>query len=246
MSNELVLAGGASVVVANEPAQLPIIQNNILAWGIKKLDAARAEHEDLDKAWKEAKVRKWKYTIIESAAKKALKRVSFYEKVVAALQAGFMLFPPVEKADVIAIRTKRKEGDHRTGTQSANWSEPRLHEKETEAPALGDGRWVSPWQGWIWVNAFKDENGKELTKWRLDPDLDEVEFPVSMAKPEIIQATGSAMEQKFFDEIRLFPFTKKRGDPVLLGVIVDKSRGAKWQDRRLYFMISWRVNEGDF
>ena len=65
-------------------------------------------------------------------------------------------------------------------------------------------------------------------------------FPVSMSKPEIIAATNAAMEGKFFDEIRLFPFTKRRGDPCILGSIYNPREA-----RRLYFMISWRINRAD-
>ena len=63
-----------------------------------------------------------------------------------------------------------------------------------------------------------------------------------MAKPQIIEATNAAMEMKVFDEIRLFPFTKRRGDPCILGTIIDRSGTT---ERRHAFLISWLIREQD-
>ena len=108
MSNELVKSGSTAVVatdVANDYQGLPVIQGQLLRWTKEKLLEVRQEYTELDNAYREAKERKWKASTLSSAAKKCLRRVEFYEKVQAALEAGYMLFPPIGNVDVVAIRT---------------------------------------------------------------------------------------------------------------------------------------------
>lgn len=242
MSNELVVRA-PTTVVANNQEQLPQLQAPLAGWAQKKFDAARDEHIELTQAVDEARKHKWKISSLQRAANGALKRMTFYEKVVAALEAGYMLFPPVPNADLIAVRTNYTDGGVEWRNQSAGWGSPRIEEHASEAPPIGEGEYKSPWMGWVLWRQIKNEKNEDRKEWKLVSELENAEFPVAMGKPEIIRATSAAMEMKVFDEIRLFPFTKKKGDPCILGSIV--CRESRTQERRLYFLISWRINESD-
>jgi hypothetical protein len=210
-----------SVVIANHHTELPALQAPLAGWARQKLEAVRTEYNELDQAATLAKKNKWNPHAIRRAANKALERLTFYEKVVAALEAGYMLFPPVPNADVIAIRSDGYGS--RENRDTVGWRPP-LEEAEAEALPLGEGEYKSPWMGWNYLCSFKDEKGNEKTRWTNIQELETAEFPLVMAKPQIVEATNAAMEGKFFDEIRLFPFTKRRGDPCILGALSTRPR----------------------
>jgi len=238
MSTEIALNNPTSVM-ANSAAELRGLGAPVIGWARKKMDEARAEHEELMLAVAEAKKHKWKTSTLQRAAGKALMRFTFYEKCVAALEAGYILFPPVDNADVIAIRSDGR-GPHEM-RETAGWK-PALEEAPAEALPIGEGDYKSPWMGWRYSYQHTDDKGNKKTNWTAITELENAAFPLVMAKPQIIEATNAAMEMKVFDEIRLFPFTKRRGDPCILGTIIDRSGTTI---RRHMFLISWLIQERD-
>ena len=241
MSTEIALNNPTSVM-ANSAAELRGLGAPVIGWARKKMDEARAEHEELMLAVAEAKKHKWKTSTLQRAAGKALMRFTFYEKCVAALEAGYILFPPVDNADVIAIRTNATEAAYKSEDLGASWGAPRTEEIPAGTLDIGDGEYKSPWVGWRMIRRFKNEKNEDRKEWELVTELNNAEFPVVMAKPQIIEATNAAMEMKVFDDIRLFPFAKRRGDPCILGTIIDKSGTT---ERRHMFLISWLIQERD-
>lgn len=239
MTEELTVAPGNDLV-ANKAADLPGMQGDVTQWAEEKLRTEKQEFEELSLACSEAKRKKWNTRALAAAAKKALARVLFYEKVHDACKAGYMLFPPVPNADVIAIRTRFTKGSSDWKTTNDYYNSLPLSEIETEAPEKGEGEYKSPWMGWQLVRRYTNDKNEARKEWEQITDFKEAEFPLAMAKPEIVQAVSAAMEMKIFDEIRLFPFTKKRGDPCILGVVFNPK-----EDRRHYFLISWRINKRD-
>ena len=239
MTEELAVIEQTSAV-ANSPAQLSELQAPLAGWARVKLNEARAEHQELTQAADEAKKHKWKASTIVKAAAAALSRVTFYDKVVKALEAGYMLFPPVPNADVIAIRTGLERAKSKTVEQSSSWGSPGIQEIPTDSLPSGEGEYKNPFCGWFLMDLYNDEKGNEKKSWELLTCLKQAEFPLVMAKPSIVAATNAAMEMKVFDEIRLFPFTQKRGDPCILGTVVDKH-----SERRHHFLISWRIDARD-
>jgi hypothetical protein len=240
MDNELAVIAPTSVM-ANSPTELRGLGAPVLGWARKKRDEARAEHDELMAAATEAKKHKWKTSTLNRAASKALLRVTFYDKCAAALEGGYILFPPVPNADVIAIRTTEECGYFEERTKSWRGA-PEMKEEKSDSPPIGEGEYKSPWIGWHLVRRFTDEKGNEQSSWMTVSDLKDAEFPLVMAKPQIIAATNAAMELRVFDEIRLFPFEKRRGDPCILGAIIDRSG---FSERRHYFLISWLIREQD-
>lgn len=233
-------------VVANSTAELPGLQGPLIPWAQNKLEEARAEHAELAEAIEHAKKRKWKFTSMVKAAKNALSRFTFYDKVVKALEAGYMLFPPVPNAAVFAIRT---DSNCQWGTRWLEWGFPTRTAQAVGLPA-GEGEYANPYVKWIHVSNRKNDQGKELRLW--EPlHLEDPTFPLVMAKPEIVEAVNAAMEMKVFDEIRMFPLETvagptprvrfpKEADPCILGSIFDKRN-----DKRHYFLISWRIDQKD-
>jgi hypothetical protein len=239
MSNEIAVRD-PKTAIANTTAELPALQAPLLGWAQKKLEEAREEHAELLDAIGEARRMNWKVSALQGAAKKAAARYCFYDKVVAALEAGYMLFPPVPNADVIAFRTLHNEPPNRYEDREAWAGSPGGTAEDKETPPRGDGKYLSPVIHWQLLRTYKTEKGQERKEWSA-LDLEDPIFPLMMGKPEIIRATNAAMEQKLFDEIRMFPFERRpTGDPCILGSVVDRRNS-----KSLYFLISWRVNESD-
>jgi hypothetical protein len=226
-----------TTVVANTTAELPALQQPLLGWAKKKLEESREEHDELLAAIAEARKANWKITALQKAATKAAGRYRFYDKVTAALEAGYMLFPPVPNADVIAFRANdRVPGQPYENLPS--YSRPHEEVQMPQTLPRGEGEYLDPVVRWVLIRTYKDEKNNERKEWQA-LDLENPTFPLLMGKPEIIRATNAAMEQKVFDEIRMFPF-QRNVDPCILGSIVDRRN-----NKSLYFLISWRINESD-
>jgi hypothetical protein len=226
-------------VVANSPDQLGALQAPLAGWAKIRLDEAKSEYEELTLAVAEAKKHKWKTSVLTKAASGALSRVTFYDKVTKALDAGYMLFPPVPNADVIAVRLSGNQPPNRFMEEA--WGFPRQTATPKEPLPASKGNYKDPVVHWMLFHTRKDEKGNIITKEWKAHDLGDPVFPLAMAKPSIIAATNAAMEQKVFDEIRMFPFERRpKGDPCILGSIIQGKT-----DRRLYFLISWRIDARD-
>lgn len=244
MTQELIVQE-ITEVVANTTGELPALQAPLAGWGRKKLEAARAEYNEMRDAADTAKRHKWNPAPLRKAAAKALARLTFYEKVVAALDAGYMLFPPVPNADVIAIRTTQTQPGDRYKNIPKHHGTPSPVTESAEILSQGDGEYKSPVVRWRTLREYENtrsDNTKETRREWQALDLEDPEFPLLMGKSQIIEAVNAAQEMKVFDEIRMFPFERRRrGDPCILGSIVEASTPR----RRLFFLISWRIEERD-
>lgn len=234
-------------VIANSTGELPGLQAPLIPWAQKKLDEATAEHAELTASIDLVKKRKWKVTSLVNAARRALSNMEFYQKVVAALKEGYMIFPPVPNAAVFAIRTdSRHEWGHRTTTNS-NFP---VRTEEAAGLPVGEGDYANPYVKWIHWNDTDIGGGNVQREWKPE-DLGDPVFPLKMAKPQIVEAVNAAMEKKIFDEIRMFPMevvhapsprlrAGAMADPCILGSIYNPRN-----KKRHYFLISWLINESD-
>jgi hypothetical protein len=228
------------VVVARNPGEMQVAQDQLIAWAAAKIEEKKAEHTDLEENYQIAKKNKWRTSTLKRASALALKRVEFYEKVHAALQEGFCIIPNMD-LDVFAIRTTRKNPTkHKSNSQ---WS---IRDQKSSRPALGEGRYVdsSPLE---MESSYKEEDkdGKLVKKkmfWA--EDFQEPGFPFTMAKPQILDATGKALALKVFDEVGVLPKRRAKGDPMVVGRIIYKAGG--YDERSISFLITWFVDTKDF
>jgi hypothetical protein len=66
----------------------------------------------------------------------------------------------------------------------------------------------------------------------------DIDFPFTTAKPQILSATARAMADKVFDEIGVLPGKRKREDPIVVGRIIDP-RSDRYTKRFVTFLIAW-------
>lgn len=232
-------------LVAMDPVAIKSEQSKLSKWFEEKAGIMRADALDLQATLDAA--RKEGFTLaprIERQAKLAVKRAEFYDKCKAAIDAGFCLVPnfPVQ---AFAIRTTKKKPT----PQESKW-EGDTRQQESEGPALGEGTYYDAKP----ISTYsRTKNEKNYVGEIMPVDYyqafcfdDEIQFPISVAKPEIMSRTAAAMAEKCFDEIGVLPerHVIKR-DPMVVGIIRDP-RTVKGNPRRvLTFLIAWTVDTAD-
>lgn len=231
--------------VANEPpetflyarsqTEMNKAQEQLVAWSELKVRGLRKELKEAKENLDIATKRKWKKAPFESIVGRVGKRVTFYEKVEAALKAGYTIVPDMQ-VDLFAIRTSRKSAKE----NQVRGQHRRPADQKTNSPPIGEGRYVTPQGEQLWANkVVKHEPGKQpeydLVHWTQDHD-EEIDFPFRMAKPQILHSTAKAMSEKFFDEIGCLPRFRVQADPVIVGRIVHREG---YHERRFNFLIVW-------
>jgi hypothetical protein len=245
MTQELVPTTGMELEVsATTPLEMSQAQDKLIAWCNHKIEVMKHEAVELAENLAIAIKNKWKTDTLRRHSVLATNRVTFYEKIKAALEAGYCIVPnfPI---DLFAIRTNRKKPNKKWhfGTYEAgSW-----HFMQTAAQLpVGEGEYksVHPLVQTDVDTEVKDGATKKSYAEHAT-DFDDVTFPIQMAKPKIMEATSQAMALKIFDQFGLFaPGT---GDPIITGEIVDPRNNHKnpVHMRRVTFIIAWHLNVRD-
>jgi len=210
---------------ATTPQEMVRCHSAMIAWCDRKIVTIQNEARELSEAAAHAKKNKWKWQTLQRHAEMAEKRVTFYQKFKAALEAGYSVVPnfPVE---LFAIRTKSKKPKEVLLLLFLRSS--RAHDFSQEAKVLpaGEGEYKNPQPVIRTDDSKKQEVQRQGYKETIQPfwaaDWDELEFPANMARLHVMDATKQAMDKKIFDEIGMFPADRKRNpDPVIIGRIID-------------------------
>lgn len=226
MANEL-------IAIATHPGQLAAAQEGILAWCSRKLAEIDQTIADLQADVDMATKRKWKVSSYKGMLNRQKNMQKYYGKIVAAVQAGYYMVPnfPV---DIFAIRTNRARPASEQCTN--RWER---FQQDSESPAIGVGHTVDAmpivFQHEEHAPTQQDPN-KHVTHY-YPQEFDEVDLPVTMLKPQVLEAFDRAQALKIFDEYGVLPHRRQKGDPLVTGVI--KGPGNK----RCQFMIAWWLDE---
>lgn len=225
---------GNVAVTAFEPNDMPQCQEALKAWAVNKVRTLDSDVEELERAVAEAKQRKWKTSTFQRHLGIAKKRVEFYRKIMCALQAGYVIVPnfPVQ---AFAIRTKKEQ-------PAAMWVEARYKadcKQVTDCLPVDEGEYKNPFPV-VASQPLRDQQGNVTMYRQWAEEWDEMDFPISMAKGEIMQATGRAMTLKIFDELGILPKARKE-DPIIVGLV--HLRGpCGYTTKTVTFMIAWHLD----
>lgn len=234
-ANQLEIINPASVLndlelTATLPHEMVNAQQQLITWCDSKIILLKKESQELLEATEHAKKNKWKFTTIQGQYFRSLKQLQYYEKVKAALMEGYYIVPnfPIQ---MFAIRTKYKSPKKGITTWYAD-----NHEQLAQELQINEGTYKNPFPLQK-QRKIKDNEGKDITKYWAD-DWDRFEFPITMAKPSIMEATSRAMALKIFDRIGIMPEGKK-DDPVIIGQILRRN---SYTTKIVSFMICWHLN----
>lgn len=218
-------------LTATIPIEMINAQQQLIVWCDGKLKALRFESAELNGATEHAKKMKWKFSTLQSQYNKSVKRIQYYEKIKAALLEGYYIIPnfPI---DMFAIRTTRTH----PSTDKFSKSYWATHRQDAQELLIDNGEYKNPLPVISRVN-HKTADGKD-DSYSYPTNFDDFEFPVTMARPRIMEATTQAMALKIFDRIGIMPQRKDK-DPVIIGQVIHKSGNG---ERLVSFMIAWHLN----
>lgn len=228
-------------LAARNTEEMHLAKTQLHDWLTAKIKMAKHEAGELSDAHDIAKKRKWGTETLKRHAELAKKRLTFYQKVMAAVDAGYTIVPnfPV---DLFAIRTKRQVPIFRRYSADGAWQRPHVPTVEVKALPEAEGRYVSDIQrGHASERELKNEKGETFTRHYFDvTSYGEVEFPIACARPVIMEAAAQAMALKVFDAVGICPQRTVRTDPLIIGQVRMPKIG--WQPKIVSFLIAWHLD----
>ncbi len=227
-------------LTATNPKEMVECQQGAIEWCTRKLKLAIQERDELKEEFQIAQKNKWRSLALHRHWQLGIKRVQFYEKIQAALKSGYYIIPSFD-AQIIVIRTDSAKPSKMisvTTYSSVN------KEQDSKMLPLGQGDYKNPEpeQRQRTLKSF-DEKGKPVLKYETWADhWKDIEFPLNMARPQIMRATSEAMALKIFDEIGVLPDYRRKADPVILGRIYKPQAVVpkrNWES--ISFLIAWHL-----
>ena len=225
-------------LVACDPSEMARAQGNLIEWATKMQSATATEVAELTQAHEIAARNRWGSRLaLKRQLDRAQNRVVFYAKIEAALRAGYLIVPSFDM-DVFAIRTRATTP--RGGWQI--WSDPGSHRQVAGMLAEGEGQTVSPIPTLdSYSENYVDSKGDDRMRWKYRPvEFGDVDFPLEMARPAIMETTERALSLKLFDEVGIARDHKvgRRGDPMILG----RLRNPRANHPDVTFFIAWSLD----
>lgn len=230
MTNQLLAPVKDIQLTATIPMEMVNAQQQIITWCDLKLASLRFESAELLAATEHAKKSKWKFTTLQSQYGKSVRKISYYEKMKSALLEGYYIVPnfPIQ---MFAVKTKR---DRPLPMQTWSYWSNKDQSPQELPETVGEYKNPAPLVERV---SKKDADGKDISEsWATD--WQDIEFPITMAKPQIMEATSRAMALKIFDQIGIMPATRN-DDPVIIGQIIMKSG---YTQKTVSFMIAWYLD----
>lgn len=224
-----------NAIIAVNPQQMQEAQATTAGWIETKLAGARKELSLAEEVYNSLHRNKLRSTAASSQINKARRRIVFYEKVQAALAAGYYIIPPFD-IQLFAIRTDR-HSPHNSDHGTSKWTSDQTARKLP----LGEGHYVDPDAVREQVSTKNEKNHDGTTRevalyanteWR------DIEMPIKALKPQVIEETGRALALKIFDALGIAP-AYRAADPIIAGQILRPDGGA------LTFFIAWWLDEQD-
>jgi hypothetical protein len=242
-----------SQFVALTPADVAPAQASLADWCTAKMRELGHDYRDLLSNLTIAKRNRWRTTALIPAVKKLKQRIQYYQKMRVAVQAGYVMMPnlPIE---VIAVRVARAAPQRKFVVGYPT----KINEAQPELIPADTGRYVDDTlpheegdrnrydsKGMV----MKDSHGNVITEpWARTDSYDEtIDFPMTLVKPIILEATEHAMRRYLFDRIgiafgedtsTIASATRRRADPIVIGQLIDP-RSTKYNKRMTSFFIAW-------
>jgi hypothetical protein len=230
-------AAGTYQLVALDRQQMESAHGSMIEWARLQLQKCEAEKSEESENLRVASERKWATAPFKKRIGLLDRRITFYQKIRTALELGFVIVPNFEMT-VFAIRTNATK-PHGTRVERSWGKEPFTQEAKSLPEGEGEYQNPSP-EIRSDPRATTDAKGNNITVWDQWPTgFAEIEFPIALAKPVLMNATSQAMAAKVFDEVGVAVDTRwrgsRRGDPIILGRI----RQPRANHPDMTFFIGW-------
>lgn len=203
-------------------------------------------------AYEHALAHTWASGALKRAAADTLKRGEFYDKIVKALEAGYLVIPNLP-IDVFAIRKAREFPRGSMGFVKDAWQNGHgAHAQQPDDLPAGVGDTVSPLpvvehgkdDEMVIVNHATGQKAAREFDTSRPTEFTAVEFPIALARPGIMNTTSRALALKVFDQVGVVNdrigtrSAQKRADPIIVGVI----RNPRKTRPDISFFIAWAAS----
>jgi hypothetical protein len=245
-------------LVATSPVEMAASREGLRAWLESKLTVLERDIIEANAALNEARQNNWATGALTSARNRAVDDETYYNKILAAVEAGHTIIPdfPIQ---VFAVR--RSEADKAKQLKWSDTSGVDVNNQwlaELRAPVQADcspvgageyrnpGAQVTTWKG------FQVKGVYPFFARRTGRPVGPISFPSMTARSPVMRATAVAMHDKVFDQIgvclptvavaasRQVQQGARAGDPLVIGQVVHKRVGGK--QKVTSFIIAWYLN----
>lgn len=246
MDAQLAVTGAQDIeVIAETPLEMRESNQQLIAWCEQKIKSLRVDHIELEASYKAAVTHKWKSSTLKRHADLAKKRIEFYRKIKGALEHGFYIVPnfPVR---IFAIRTTKDKPLALVSVGRSSWDHNDKEQKPGPLPE-GEGEYKNPfpviWQTDMTANLPEDKRAKGERQFQHSAkEFDEIDFPLNMARPRIMEATSRAMALKVFDDFGVLPSPYRKADPMVIARIKDPRPKGWGEGKTISFIIAWSLD----
>ncbi len=239
-------------LVATDAMQMASAQSRLTLWLKAKQIEVESDIAEMTSARDNAKAHKWNTTSFGNQINKAKKRKVFYDKLLIAAEAGYTIIPnfPI---DLMAVRVVRDyPSDDQTYTHNDSAPPSSYLAEKADIAKPGEGDYVAPIPSVSRWTSRTAEGSQQFNMRAIS--LRDMEFPVSIAIPQIMEATARAMALKVFDQIGICPAKDLRTgnrttqlppsrdpDPIIVGQILNPRQGYTGA-RPVSFLIAWHLD----
>lgn len=219
----------SEALVAFSPMELQGAQTELTEWLGRKVKEVRDNLSEVKANLEHAREAKWRVKPWENQVAKAKHQLIFYSKIKKAVELGYLIIPnfPI---DAFAVRVKR---DSPRGDASQNYYNAFL--QSCQVLEEGKGRYVSDRPEIHQLEAQGAKEGEKVTIYNPEYFKD-VEFPVVVVKPSILEKTTKALRHLLFDEVGLVGVSRK-SDPIVCARIYSPKVG--YSQKFVTFFIAW-------
>lgn len=216
-------------LVALSPSDMPAAQLDLARWCRGKIALLGAELRDHRLNCRQAKAAKWKSSGWQAQINRTKRRMIYYAKIKAAVDAGYLVVPNFD-IDVFAVRTTRA-------------MPPYVNDQTTAQPDLaahGRGRYVDDVV--FSYEAKESKTGSDGKPFTVKHDIPngydyEPDIPLRGVKPIILDATQRAMALRIFDQVGVVK--ARRQDPIIIGQIIDPDHNGRYWKKAISFFVAW-------
>lgn len=229
-----------NAIIALNPRQMAEAQGQTVTWTARKLAEAQRELSEAEAVFASLNAARLNTLPATRMQRAAARRVRFYTKIKAALELGYYIIPPFD-LQLFAIRTDRQKPY--ADKDESRWT----REQNPRDLAIGAGEWKSPVAHRFEVGKkvepipYPSNDGPKTREVKVYANLEfgDLEIPVRALKPQVIEATGRALQEKVFDALGMAP-TYRSADPIIAGRILHPDG-----KQALTFFVAWWLDESD-
>lgn len=225
----------STILIARNSMEMQQSQEQLSAWLDGKIRSLKADLREYVGHYEHAKAHKWRATGHAKAVANTKCNIIFYEKIKAAVDAGYAIMPDLP-IRAFGLRVDRENTAPRDNSSYWKYDGKELSVSTDAKPLeIGKGEYVSESPDRRFSHNATDPKTNQSHSVYSNFDWKNVAFPLKAAKIELMEGASLAMQQKIFDEIGIFPRDRRPRDPMIVGRIIGKKAS-------YCFVIAWYLD----